>query len=88
MAARVPCIGTKVGGIPEILADGEFGYLVSPKDDDALAEAMMKIANISEQEREKLIKKARQRVADEYSHEIIRKKLENIYETEYKTVAN
>jgi len=88
MAARVPCVGTKVGGIPEILADGEFGYLVSPKDDDALAEAMMKIANISEQEREKLIKKARQRVADEYSHEIVRKKLENIYETEYKTVAN
>ena len=88
MAARVPCIGTKVGGIPEILADGEFGYLVSPKDDDALAEAMMKIANISEQEREKLIKKAWQRVADEYSHEIVRKKLENIYETEYKTVAN
>ncbi len=88
MAARVPCIGTKVGGIPEILADGEFGYLVSPKDDDALAEAMMKIANISEQEREKLIKKAWQRVADEYSHETVRKKLENIYETEYKTVAN
>lgn len=88
MAARVPCIGTKVGGIPEILADGEFGYLVSPKDDDALAEAMTKIANISEQEREKLIKKAWQRVADEYSHETVRKKLENIYETEYKTVAN
>ncbi len=88
MAAKVPCIGTKVGGIPEILADGEFGYLVSPKDDDALAEAMMKIANISEQEREKLIKKAQQRVADEYSHEIVRKKLEDIYETEYKAVAN
>jgi len=86
MAARVPCIGTKVGGIPEILADGEFGYLVSPKDDDALAEAMMKIANISEQERERLIKKARQRVTDEYSHEIVRKKLENIYEMEYRAV--
>jgi glycosyltransferase involved in cell wall biosynthesis len=88
MAARVPCIGTKVGGIPEILADGEFGYLVPPKNAGALAETMMKTANISEQEREKLIKKAQQRVVDEYSHEIVRKKLENIYETEYTAVAN
>jgi glycosyltransferase involved in cell wall biosynthesis len=88
MAAKVPCIGTKVGGIPEILADGKFGYLVPPKNAGALAETMMKTANISEQEREKLIKKAQQRVVDEYSHEIVRKKLENIYETEYTAVAN
>ncbi|RSK27408.1 N-acetyl-alpha-D-glucosaminyl L-malate synthase BshA [Bacillus sp. HMF5848] len=27
MACGVPCIGTKIGGIPEVIADGQTGYL-------------------------------------------------------------
>lgn len=32
MASGTPVIGTKVGGIPEIISDGRNGYLVSPND--------------------------------------------------------
>lgn len=37
----VPTIATRVGGIPEIIRDGETGVLVPPDSPDALAEAML-----------------------------------------------
>ena len=36
-AAGVPVIAAAVGGIPEILTDGETGFLVPPNDPAALA---------------------------------------------------
>ena len=39
-AAGRPVVGTKVGGIPEVVKDGDTGLLVPPQDADALAEAM------------------------------------------------
>jgi glycosyltransferase involved in cell wall biosynthesis len=38
-----PVIASQVGGIPEIIADGETGFLVEPQDWQALARAMLKI---------------------------------------------
>ncbi len=40
MAFGIPCIANRVGGIPEIIKDGENGFLTSEKSDAALAEAM------------------------------------------------
>jgi glycosyltransferase involved in cell wall biosynthesis len=40
MAAGLPVIGTRVGGVPEILEDGQQGLLVAPADSRALAEAI------------------------------------------------
>ncbi len=36
-AAGVPVVGTAVGGVPEVIADGETGYVVPPGDPVALA---------------------------------------------------
>lgn len=41
--AGVPVVATKVGGVPEIIEDGEHGYLVKNNDPDALAAAYKKI---------------------------------------------
>lgn len=40
MACCLPLVGTKVGGIPAILAHGQSGLLVPPKDPKAMAEAL------------------------------------------------
>ncbi len=40
MAAGVPVIATRVGGIPEIISDGETGLLVDPGDATQLADAI------------------------------------------------
>jgi len=43
MAVGLPCVATRVGGVPEVVADGETGLLVPPRDPEALAEAMLRL---------------------------------------------
>jgi glycosyltransferase involved in cell wall biosynthesis len=44
MATGLPVAATRHGGIPEAVNDGEAGYLVAERDDEALANALMKLA--------------------------------------------
>lgn len=41
MAYRLPCVGTSVCSIPEMVLDGVTGHVVSPGDDQALAERLI-----------------------------------------------
>jgi glycosyltransferase involved in cell wall biosynthesis len=41
MAARKPAVATAVGGVPEVLADGETGYLVHANDETAMADRIV-----------------------------------------------
>jgi glycosyltransferase involved in cell wall biosynthesis len=43
LAIGVPLVATTVGGNPEVIVPGENGYLVPPKDEGALAEALLKV---------------------------------------------
>ena len=43
MAAGVPIIASRIGGIPEQVVDGREGLLVPPGDVDALAAAMRRL---------------------------------------------
>lgn len=47
-AAGVPIVATSVGGIPEIVHNGENGYLVSFGDDDGLSQAVITLLNNQE----------------------------------------
>lgn len=47
MAAGVPIVATAVGGVPEMLTDGETGLLVPPRDTRAMATAIEKALNNS-----------------------------------------
>jgi glycosyltransferase involved in cell wall biosynthesis len=48
MAAGLPLIGTKVGGVPEMLVDGENGFLIPPSNSLELAKACIKLLNSTE----------------------------------------
>ncbi len=43
MACGRPVVGTTTGGIPEVVVDGETGLLVPPRDDRALAAAIVRL---------------------------------------------
>jgi glycosyltransferase involved in cell wall biosynthesis len=43
MAARVPIVATKVGGVPELVKDGESAILVPPADSESLKNAIIEL---------------------------------------------
>jgi len=43
MSQGVPCVGSRIGAIPDMIADGETGFLVPPRDAEALATALVRL---------------------------------------------
>lgn len=44
MAARCPIVSTNVGGLSEIVSDGKTGFLVESRDEDAMLQSWLKLA--------------------------------------------
>ncbi|MCH8285447.1 glycosyltransferase family 4 protein [candidate division KSB1 bacterium] len=65
MAAGVPVIATEVGGIPEIVEHGVTGYLIPPKDPQAIADAVEHVINNPE-EVKKIVENARRTVKERF----------------------
>jgi glycosyltransferase involved in cell wall biosynthesis len=42
-AYKTPVVATAVGGVPELVRDGETGWLVPPKDPQAITRAVMEV---------------------------------------------
>jgi glycosyltransferase involved in cell wall biosynthesis len=71
-------IVSDVGGLPEIVANGETGLVVPPDDVDALANAIVSLARDSER-LQQLGAAARQRAADQFSSEGAVDGVERVY---------
>ena len=65
MAMEIPCVATRITGIPELIEDGVSGLLVSPSDVEGMAAAMLRLMESAEL-RESLGKAGRQRVQQNY----------------------
>lgn len=74
----IPSIGTNVGGIPDIIKDGETGILVPQKDPWAISEAVKRLAEDRALCRE-LTENARKHLRDNFSWEVITEKFFEIY---------
>jgi L-malate glycosyltransferase len=68
MSTGLPMISTKVGGVHEIINDGENGLLVPPKHPEELAQAILRLYRDSKL-RNKLGKNAREIILDRYTAE-------------------
>ena len=77
MACSVPIVASKIGGIPDVVRDGENGLLVLPRDSDALADAITYLLE-DEDVREKMGKNGRKKVED-YSWNRVGEETEKIY---------
>jgi glycosyltransferase involved in cell wall biosynthesis len=60
LSCSVPVIGTKVGGLPEVVEDGKSGFLVNPDDVDDIAVSALKILGDFNQ-KQKMSEEARKR---------------------------
>ena len=78
-AARRPVIATRVGGIPEVIVDGQTGFLVPPGDPKALADRTQRLVD-SPETRAALGDAAHARVAAEFTARPVRE-LERLYES-------
>jgi glycosyltransferase involved in cell wall biosynthesis len=81
MAAGLPVLATRVGGIPEIVEpeDG-CGWLVSPNDVSALADAMERMAKKSGDELQKMGQKASEKIRKHFSHQNYLRNISDFYE--------
>jgi glycosyltransferase involved in cell wall biosynthesis len=68
MACGLPVIGTKVGGIPEIISDSYNGYLIPPNDSSILAQMIEKLMN-DRSTRNRFIKAGIKTVEDKFTSE-------------------
>ena len=78
MASRLPIVATQVGGIPELVIDGETGVLVPPDDADQLADGLCKVLE-SPQLRKKMGCAGRQRIEETFTLERKLNETEKLY---------
>ncbi len=81
MAARVPVVASRVGGIPETVRDGVDGLLVPPADSAALAAAVIRVAH-DRGLRDRVAASGRRRVEQRFGLDRAVTRLEAIYATE------
>ncbi len=78
MASGCPVVATRVGGLPDLIDDGETGYLVPRGDADSLAEAVMGLLRDRETAR-RMGESARARVAERFTIERLVADTERLY---------
>jgi glycosyltransferase involved in cell wall biosynthesis len=78
MALGLPVVGTRVGGIPDVIVDGECGLLVPPEDPAALADALAELG-LDAARRAKLGDGARPR-AEAFSTTVAAAAMRDIYD--------
>jgi len=79
MACEVPVVASKVGGLPEVVTDGDEGFLVEPR--DLVQMAARAIAILADNNtRKEMGKRARAKAEDQFCSTKIIALYENYYQ--------
>jgi glycosyltransferase involved in cell wall biosynthesis len=79
MAARLPVVGTSVGGVPELIEHGRTGCLVAAEDSGALARAIIELLE-NRTLAEQYAMAAQQKIGADYSFAAQARRFEQIYD--------
>ena len=79
MAGGLPVVGSRVGGIPEMVVDGQTGFLVPPRDANALAAALGRLIQ-DPATRARFGKAGRDRAASVFSVPVHALRMQEIYD--------
>jgi glycosyltransferase involved in cell wall biosynthesis len=77
MACEVPCVTTDVGDSAYIV--GDTGFVVPPENPRALANSIICYISKKFEERERLKKRARERIENHFALDLVMEKYESIY---------
>jgi len=83
-AAGVPAIATSVGGVVDIVKDGQTGFLCSPRDPKSLAEKIIKLFR-NEDLQNKIAENARRSVEEKFSLDKMAASTVELYEETLRT---
>lgn len=78
-AAGLPIVTTLVGGNHEVVCDEESGFLVQPRDPDALGRAMLRLVGLPEARRRAMGERGREQVQTHYGLGRIVERWEDLY---------
>jgi glycosyltransferase involved in cell wall biosynthesis len=78
-AAGLPIVTTRVGGNEEVVLDGQTGFLPPPRDDAALASAMLRLMELSEAERRAMGERGREHLRTNFALRRVVERWEGVY---------
>jgi glycosyltransferase involved in cell wall biosynthesis len=78
-AAGLPIVATRVGGNHEVVVDEESGFLVPPRDDEALGSAMLRLGELSEARRRSMGERGHEHIRTHYGLSRVAERWEEIY---------
>ena len=80
MASKLPVISTSVGGVPEIIKDGENGFLVEPQSPELIADKIEFFLSLEKVKIDKIKESAYKTVKENFSIESMVKGYETCYD--------
>jgi glycosyltransferase involved in cell wall biosynthesis len=78
MSCGLPVVGSRIGGLPEVINDGDTGFLCDPHDSACMTRLIVDLL-MNESLRKSIGDKARERAVREFGRDRIVKEYTNLY---------